>query len=107
MADPQPFFYANAVDLAVSPYDATLRFARNVPDARQTQPGSGVSVSPAEPPKPVETFSVVMSPQHLKAMVPLVIKAIDEYERLLGPINIPADMKREYDALIAVKSPSK
>ena len=86
MNEEKPFFYANAMEVATSAYDLNLKFLRTgtvtvirnqataTPEMRQAQ----VEVR-AE-------ISVVMSPQHAKAMLPSLILAIENYEKMFGPL---------------------
>lgn len=86
--EPTPtLFYTNAMELALSAYDVTLRFLRN-----------GSDNSAAAGPGPTESKVVVldslivsMSPSHLKAMMPALIIAIVEYEKMFGSIPLPPD----------------
>ena len=86
------FFYANAVELSLSPYDMTLRFLRNMPPP----------VSPDQKPAqmihaPVTALSraadlpVMMSPQQGKALIRLLLRAVLEYEKVNGKLSIPPE----------------
>lgn len=85
MSDDKQYFYANSVEVAVTLYDINLKFLRtgtgevplnltNSPVAQQMQP------------KKVDEFSICMSPQHAKSMLPALTSAIAKYEEIYGVI---------------------
>lgn len=89
MSDKPTFVYANAMDLAVSPYDFCLRFIRN----EANNMGAG------NPPDVIKADSVVvaMSPAHAKAMLPSLYRAVLEYERQFGKIGLMQDMLDDFN----------
>lgn len=95
------FFYANAMELAVSPYDFSLRFIRNA--AGQVALPEGVRTGEV----PVVTrasMTVGMSPTHAKAMLPALVNAVLRYEEQLGKLTIPQEMQTAFDALFKGKA---
>lgn len=98
MDSPTPHFYANALDVAVSPYDLTLRFARNMPPAH----GLGKSEASEEVLTPVRggEIAVLTSPTHAKAILSALIVGLLRYEKDIGPVALPTEQTRKLqDAL--------
>ena len=90
MGDEAKFFYANAVFLAVSNYDVSMRFVRNEP-AADAQPGPGSQVVVAD------TFTVAMSITHAKSMLPVLMDAVVQYEKLFGKQALAPELQVKYD----------
>ena len=88
--------YANAVQVISAAWDITLEFSANLPvDANQ--------------PQTIERRNVVrirMSPQHAKALVPILLGQIKNYEKEMGPIPLPPDMRKLWSAVVEGKSES-
>jgi len=82
-----PRYYANIVNVATGPYDMTVTFLDIDITAIEDAPGmpAGVSHKPALR----SECQVVMSLGHVKAMVPLIVKAIADYETRNGVIPAP------------------
>jgi hypothetical protein len=78
-----PRFYTNGVHVAVGPYDATLTFLE-----------SDITILPEEqvgPHIPVLTAraQVVMSLGCAKALIPILVKSISDYEQQFGAVPAP------------------
>lgn len=65
--------YANSVEFSAQVYDFKLDFDMRMQD------------------EIVEGVSVIMSPQHFKAMAKLMMNAVSEYETNIGIINLPVN----------------
>lgn len=84
------FFYTNAVEIGVSPYDVNLKFIRQgTPE--DVQQGQAVK------PQKMAELVVAMSPSHAKAMLAGFYKSILEYERSVGKIAIDASAQKIFD----------
>ena len=70
--------YANVVEVTVGPFDLVMDFGFKPPES--TKRGSTES-------EPV--VRVAMSLAHAKSMLPLLARAIAEYEQKVGPITSP------------------
>jgi hypothetical protein len=69
-----PTYYASGLQVAVSPWDVTLRF----------------SVREGDTPKDVRPVAnVVLSPQHAWVLARLLRRQVDIYEQTVGKINLP------------------
>lgn len=68
--------YANNSNVQLSVYDVQLNFGRGRPAT-----GGGVEVD--------EVATIMMSPQHAKALTRGLARAITEYEARFGSISIP------------------
>lgn len=69
-----PTFYASGLQVALSPWDITLRF----------------SIREGDTPKDIRPVAnVVLSPQHAWVLARLLRKQIDSYEQTVGKINLP------------------
>ena len=88
------FFYANSLEVAVSPYDFSLKFSRQGPPE---------NIKSGEPPKPnkLDEFTVSMSPVHAKAMLAGLYRAVGEYEKNVGQIVLPKHQETEYQQTFA------
>ena len=72
--DEAPTFYASGLQVALSPWDLTLRF----------------SVREGDTPKDIRPVAnIILSPQHAWILARLLRKQVDEYERQVGKINLP------------------
>jgi Protein of unknown function (DUF3467) len=70
--------YSNSTNLNVTPWDFTLTF--------------GVLAKPSEAGKPARIenlVEVVMSPQHVKALLGILASNVQEYEKQVGEIKLP------------------
>jgi hypothetical protein len=78
--------YANVVEVTVGPYDLVLDFGFRSPESSKRQSTEFEVVS-----------RVAMSLGHAKAMLPLLAKAIAQYEQQVGKIVAPGfdDMSKE------------
>jgi hypothetical protein len=90
-AEPK-FFYANALELSVSPYDCSLRFVRNEVDQGQT-PMTGSAIKFHE----ADTLTVCMSAAHLKAMLPSLLSAVVDYEKNFGKLGLLPELQTAFD----------
>lgn len=97
MIDEKNFFYANAIEVAYSPYDVSLKFQRNGADASSSSAAREVM------PKTLNDFIISMSPGHLKAMLPALYRAVCDYERKYGEMPLPQDVRKEYDAAFGAR----
>ena len=81
-----PRIYTNFTNLAAGPYDLTLTFAETKP----VLPG-GFAEPIGEPASPTITpvGQVVMSWGHAKAILPLLVKLVAQYEETFGEIPAP------------------
>jgi hypothetical protein len=75
------FFYSNSLELAVSPYDFSLKFLRTGV-AAGTTPGNAIVFVP------LDEIIIAMSPGHAKAMLSGLYKSVVDYEKTIGPITI-------------------
>jgi len=85
--------YANAVQIIGAAYDFTLEFSANVPIGPVTDP---------QKPPPIERRNVCrirMSPQHAKAIIPLLMQNISAYEQQFGKVPLPPDMKELWEQI--------
>jgi hypothetical protein len=78
-----PRFYANLVNIATSPYDVTLTWIEADPTVlREDQIGPHAMRMEA-------VAQVVMPLGHAKALIPLLVKVISQYETKFGQIPAP------------------
>jgi len=82
-SQPPPRFHANFVNLAPTPYDAIITFIDFDPTALPEGQG--------EPSKPTirAVAQVEMSLAAVKALIPLMVKMIADYEQNFGEIPAP------------------
>lgn len=74
MDDETPTYYASGLQLAMSPWDITLRF----------------TIREGDTPKDLRPIAnVILSPQHAWVLARLLRKQIDAYEQTVGKINLP------------------
>lgn len=74
-----PNVYANSVNLTMSVYDVTLHFAQATgPDPEDQR----------------EQVNVIMSPQHAKVMIQMLQENLDSYEKEIGDIALPKELKK-------------
>jgi len=72
--DETPTYYASGLQLAMSPWDITLRF----------------TIREGDTPKDLRPIAnVILSPQHAWVLARLLRKQIDAYEQTVGKINLP------------------
>ena len=91
MDSDKQFFYANSLELAISPYDFTFKFLR------QGAPDGVLQQGQPLPPKRIDELSVAMSPAHAKAMIAAQFKAIIAYEKQFGKIAFETEKQNEFD----------
>ena len=93
MSDDAKYFYANAVQIAVTPFDVTLTFMRNgIPN------GAVTTLVPTQTQgKVVDSSAIGMSPSHAKAMLPAIYNAIVEYEKSFGKLGLPPELQANFD----------
>lgn len=100
MADPiapAPYFYANQAQLIVSQWDITFSFQRMNADL---DPKTGRLDTAAPGGHVVEWLEVGMSPQHTKAMLPLIFDQIESYENTIGKIPLDKDGQAKFDEFV-------
>ena len=88
MTEDPKFFYANAVEVALSAYDFSFRFMRQgppMPGKKLGEPGGQQQVEAVL----FDAFTVAMSPSHAKAVMNALIENIRTYEAAFGPIPMP------------------
>jgi hypothetical protein len=78
-----PRFYSNLINLSTAPYDMTLTFIEV--DGTRLQD----SIDGPHETRMKAGCQVIMSLGHAKAMVPLLVKAIADYEQQFGEIPAP------------------
>lgn len=78
MSEDKHFFYANAVEVAVSMYDLNLKFMRTGTPKSTLQTGMQ-----QVQPELLDEMVIGMSPQHAKALLPALTTALQQYETLL------------------------
>ena len=105
MSSELKFFYANSLEAAVSAYDVSLKFGRNVTTNAEEK---GVTGIPQEAQvMAAERLVVSMSPSHAKAIVPSLVLLVREYEKAYGKIPLAADTQRMWDSVFDVNSVPK
>lgn len=88
------FFYANGLELGVSPYDFTFKFLRQSP---QDNAAGGDNV----PSQQNAQFSISMSPTHAKSILAGLLDAVSVYEQTVGKIPLPADQQGKLDETLS------
>lgn len=83
MSDEKKFFYANAVEVGVTPYDVSLKFMRS---GSADAPLTATAVTKNVQLVKIDEFIIGMSPQHAKAMLPSLTSAVAQYEQMYGTI---------------------
>lgn len=93
------FFYANALEMAVSQFDFSFRFLRQgaAPPKLSVAPGSAQQTGILR----LDAMVVGMSPSHAKAMVGAIFKAVREYEKTYGKIPVEKAVEDDYQATFA------
>ena len=88
-ADKQ-FFYTNAMEISISPYDLNFKFLRQV---------AGEAELPLmeQQPKKIAELVVSMSPTHAKAMLTSIYISVMNYEKDVGKIALPEEMQKLFD----------
>jgi hypothetical protein len=81
-----PRYYANMVNVATAPYDVTLTF---IDGDGTALPGEFLPELEWRTAGIVPRCQVVMSLGHAKAMIPLIVKGIADYETKFGVIPAP------------------
>lgn len=69
-----PTYYASGVEMAVSPWDFTLKFSLR----------EGVTPKDVRP-----VATVILSPQHAYIVARLLTKNVEAYEQQIGKIDLP------------------
>lgn len=101
MSNEPKFFYANAMEMAASPYDISLKFMRNGAEvAKPVVPGTTVEATAVL----LDSLAVSMSPSHFKAMLPGLVKIVVEYEKQFGLIPLPPDAAAVWNASFPVEN---
>lgn len=91
------FFYANSLEVAVSPFDISMKFMRNGTETAQ-KPAATSEINPNAAISVLDAMTVSMSPSHAKAMVPALLRLVQEYEKQFGRIPLGADIQATWDA---------
>jgi hypothetical protein len=76
-----PDFYINSAFILASLYEFMFKF--------------GIKSDPKKDPEDV--VIIRMSPQHAKVLSKLMIKNVEAYEKDVGEIKLPDDLKKELD----------
>lgn len=85
-------FYANAIQILVTPWDITMLFGSTSLPENISAPG-GPNV------RTIRMDAVIrMSPQHAKSALSALQRMIDSYEERFGTINIPQEEVQEGSA---------
>lgn len=85
-------FYANGLQLAVSPFDITLTFG--LQDPAQVDPATPVNIGVRTVFRP--TVRVRMSPQLVVVVSHLLKRAVDDYEKQNGKIPISPELAKQF-----------
>lgn len=98
MAVDEKFFYSNAIEVAVSPFDINLKFIRN----GTATPAQVVPVNTPVDATPIvqEAMVVAISPSSLKTMLPGLLQAVAIYEQKFGAIPIASDALARWNAAV-------
>lgn len=88
------FFYANGLEVAVSPFDFNLKFLRQGADS------DAVGGAPAAT-KRLDEIIIGMSPAHAKAMLSGLFTSVSDYEKSFGIINLPNEALNEFNKTFA------
>lgn len=105
MSSESKFFYANSLEAAVSAYDVSLKFGRNVTINAEEK---GVTGVPQEAQvTAAERLVVSMSPSHAKAMLPALVLLVREYEKNYGKIPLATDAQTAWDSVFFANSVPK
>jgi len=98
------FFYTNAVEVNLTPYDVNLKFQRRgtftdqaLDDNKGLRDVKGIVA---------EALVIGMSPTHAKAMVPGLVMMIQEYEKRFGKISVSPEEQTRWEALGTVPGSS-
>lgn len=96
MENDRKFYYANAVNMAISLYDVTFVLRNQSP---QIDPEGNLMVLNNKQVIDVsEEIVIRMSPQHAKAFAILLVKNIAEYEKNFGiKLPITPDLQKLWD----------
>ncbi len=92
----EKFFYTNSVQVAITPYDFSLKFTRNGTETDNTPRPSG-TLKVDVPAKVLDVMTVSMSPSHAKALLVALKQIVDMYEQRHGLIPVPVDVKNQWD----------
>lgn len=96
MGNEQKFFYANAVEVTVSPFDVSLNFIRTgAPKADTAAPkvvGELIEGTAAA----LDTLVVSMSPMHAKAMLMPLVALVRKYEESFGVLPMPPEAQAQF-----------
>jgi hypothetical protein len=82
-----PRYYSNLVNVATGAYDVTLTFLDF--DMTNIEPIEGAPFTYSQPPDIRPQCQIVMSLGHAKSLVPMLVKAIADYETKHGEIPAP------------------
>lgn len=89
------FFYCNATEIAVTPYDFNITFFRQGA-SKSASPQEGKEVSMQVAPVRLDEMTVAMSPSHAKAMLSGFFQAVRDYEKNVGPITTDAVAEQRF-----------
>jgi hypothetical protein len=83
-ADDAPFVYANVVNMNIGPFDVTMDFGYQAPEARHK-----ADVEGGAPPEFKRVVRVAMSHGHAKSMIPIIAGLVANLESNVGTIPTP------------------
>lgn len=102
------FFYANGAEMAVTPYDVTMKFLRNGSSTSSVGSAPNTAGAPMEAtPTILDTMSVSMSPSHAKTVAAAMLHLIREYEKQYGTIPLTVESAEKWRSEIATAGASK
>ena len=84
-----PFIYVNMVSVNIGPFDVTMDFGYQAPEARRKAAAEG---QPAEYERVVR---IAMSHGHAKSMIPILAGVIAKLEEEVGRIPTPGFEEKE------------
>ena len=94
------FFYANSVEVAVSPFDISLKFMRNGTATLETV---AVHTTPVDAtPVVMDALTIAMSPSAAKSMLPALLQLISVYEQKFGTIPLPPEVLARWNAEVKI-----
>ena len=77
-AEDAPFIYANFVSVNIGPFDVTMDFGYQAPEARRKAAAEG------QPPEYKRVVRIAMSHGHAKSMIPILANVIASLEKEAG-----------------------
>jgi hypothetical protein len=80
-----PFYYTNVFSVNVTPYDATIDFGIKTPEQAKSAGGEFE-----------KQVRVAMSLVQAKTMLVVLKELLNNYERDIGEVPLPPDMKERY-----------